>query len=97
MADEAVLKAKKTAILVIHGIGEQNPYETLDNFARHVADYLRRACNSDLELIQKPPFGFCAEIWRSTDAFNWVAVLAEVIEVESVQVTCRIIAHDQTR
>ena len=51
MADEAVLKAKKTAILVIHGIGEQNPYETLDNFARHVADYLRRACNSDLELI----------------------------------------------
>ena len=51
MAEETVLKAKKTAILVIHGIGEQNPYETLDNFGRHVADYLRRACGSNLQLI----------------------------------------------
>ena len=35
------LRAKRTAILVIHGIGEQNPYETLDSFARGLASYLR--------------------------------------------------------
>jgi len=29
----------RTAILVIHGIGEQNPYETLDQFARGFAGY----------------------------------------------------------
>src|SRR2546422_6963529 len=29
----------RTAILVIHGIGEQNPYETLDSFARGLVRY----------------------------------------------------------
>lgn len=29
----------RTAILVIHGIGEQNPYETLDSFARGFVQY----------------------------------------------------------
>src|SRR3989442_4810556 len=29
----------RTAILVIHGIGEQNPYETLDSFARGLVQY----------------------------------------------------------
>ncbi|MCK4860027.1 MAG: hypothetical protein KAS87_05670 [Candidatus Omnitrophica bacterium] len=34
---------KKTAILVIHGIGEQEPFETLDNFVRPFADsYLKQ-------------------------------------------------------
>ena len=29
----------RTAILIIHGIGEQNPYETLDSFARGLVQY----------------------------------------------------------
>jgi hypothetical protein len=35
------LQAKRQALLIIHGIGEQNPYETLDSFARGVFHYLR--------------------------------------------------------
>jgi hypothetical protein len=35
------LRSRRTAMLVIHGIGEQNPYETLDSFARGVFQYLR--------------------------------------------------------
>jgi hypothetical protein len=35
-------KAAKTAILVIHGIGEQNPYETLDSFAQGFALYFNK-------------------------------------------------------
>lgn len=31
----------KTAILVIHGIGQQDPFETLDSFARGLVDYFR--------------------------------------------------------
>ncbi len=31
----------KTAFLVIHGIGEQNPFETLDSFSRGMIDYLK--------------------------------------------------------
>ncbi len=30
----------RTAFLVIHGIGEQNPFDTLDDFARGLTDYL---------------------------------------------------------
>lgn len=33
--------AGKTAFLVIHGIGSQNPYETMDAFARGFSDYFR--------------------------------------------------------
>lgn len=32
---------KKTAFLVVHGIGEQNPYETLDSFVRNFWDLLK--------------------------------------------------------
>ena len=35
------LQAKRQALLIIHGIGEQNPYETLDSFARGVFRYLK--------------------------------------------------------
>lgn len=35
------LRNQKTAMLVVHGIGEQNPYETLDSFARGVLSFLR--------------------------------------------------------
>lgn len=35
------LRSRRIAMLVIHGIGEQNPYETLDSFARGVFRYLR--------------------------------------------------------
>src|SRR5881394_527000 len=37
----ATLSHKNTAILVIHGIGQQNPYETLDQFARNLTRYLK--------------------------------------------------------
>src|SRR5207249_6786816 len=36
-----ILQSARTAILVIHGIGEQNPYETLDQFARNLMRYLK--------------------------------------------------------
>jgi len=36
-----VLKWARTAMLIIHGIGQQNPYETLDQFARNLTRYLR--------------------------------------------------------
>jgi hypothetical protein len=34
------LAKQRTAILVVHGIGEQNPYETLDQFGRNLMRYL---------------------------------------------------------
>ena len=34
------LRSARQAMLIIHGIGEQNPYETLDSFARGVFSYL---------------------------------------------------------
>ncbi len=34
-------KVGRTAILVIHGIGQQDPYETLDSFGRGFVDYFR--------------------------------------------------------
>ena len=36
-----ILQSARTAILVIHGIGEQDPYETLDQFARNLTRYLK--------------------------------------------------------
>jgi len=38
---QRILQRARTAILVIHGIGEQNPYETLDQFARNLTRYLK--------------------------------------------------------
>ncbi|MGC1484449.1 MAG: hypothetical protein WA789_11700 [Candidatus Acidiferrum sp.] len=35
------LRSHRSALLVVHGIGEQNPYETLDSFARGLFTYLR--------------------------------------------------------
>ena len=35
-------KAERTAILVIHGVGQQDPYETLDSFASGLATYFRK-------------------------------------------------------
>ncbi len=37
------LRSARQALLVIHGIGEQNPYETLDSFSRGVLNYLSQA------------------------------------------------------
>lgn len=37
------LRSARQAVLVIHGIGEQNPYETLDSFARGLFTYLSRS------------------------------------------------------
>lgn len=44
------LKSDKTAILVIHGIGQQNPYETIDQFSRGVFDYLKEKGHSGATL-----------------------------------------------
>jgi len=40
------LRSDEIAILVIHGIGEQNPYETLDSFARGIFRFLKHTCQS---------------------------------------------------
>ena len=32
---------KNTAILIIHGIGDQNPYESLDDFVRGFFDHFK--------------------------------------------------------
>jgi len=37
------LRSARQAMLVIHGIGEQNPYETLDSFARGIFTHLTRS------------------------------------------------------
>lgn len=34
---EYPLRDRRIAMLVIHGIGQQNPYETLDSFARRLS------------------------------------------------------------
>jgi hypothetical protein len=48
----ALLDAKN-ALLVIHGIGEQNPYEALDGFARGLFAYLRDKCKLNVRLLAK--------------------------------------------
>ena len=44
------LRSAKQALLIIHGIGEQNPYETLDGFARGVFTYLRDTLHLNAKL-----------------------------------------------
>ena len=44
------LRSAKQALLIIHGIGEQNPYETLDSFARGVFSYLRDTLHLNAKL-----------------------------------------------
>lgn len=41
MDNKAEFPKDRTTFLVIHGIGEQNPFETLDSFSRGMIDYLR--------------------------------------------------------
>jgi len=38
---QSEIRSNAAAILVIHGIGEQNPYETLDSFARGLAEQFK--------------------------------------------------------
>jgi len=45
------LRAKRTAMLVMHGIGEHNPYETLDSVARNLARYLRDEWGLTLTIV----------------------------------------------
>ena len=49
----------KTCFLVIHGIGEQNPFETLDSFARGFVSYFQS---------QKVPFTLTHELRSCNDA-----------------------------
>ena len=46
----------RTAFLVIHGIGEQNPFETLDSFARGVISHLKsedKAFDASHQIIER--------------------------------------------
>lgn len=47
------LQSNQTAVLVIHGIGEQNPYETVDSFARGLFLFLSTQCRMDVRLQPK--------------------------------------------
>jgi len=42
MNPDQIKQTPKIAILVIHGIGQQNPFETLDQFGRGLFEYLGR-------------------------------------------------------
>jgi hypothetical protein len=44
------LRRRRQALLIIHGIGEQNPYETLDSFARGVFSYLSQTLHLNAKL-----------------------------------------------
>ena len=44
------LRSSRTAIQVIHGVGEQAPYETLDSFTRGIFAYFQRRCGKDVSL-----------------------------------------------
>jgi len=44
------LRYGRTGILVIHGIGEQNPYQTIDHFARGLFRYLVNVCGRKARL-----------------------------------------------
>ena len=54
------LRAARQALLVIHGIGEQNPYETLDSFARGVFTYLYDTRHLNAKLC---PIEFAHKDW----------------------------------
>jgi hypothetical protein len=54
------LRSSRQALLVIHGIGEQNPYETLDSFARGVFTYLAHAKGLNAKLC---PIQIAHEDW----------------------------------
>lgn len=44
------LRSDRQAMLIIHGIGEQNPYETLDSFARGVFTHFTQTCGMNAKL-----------------------------------------------
>lgn len=44
------LRSSRMAIQVIHGVGEQAPYETLDAFTRGIFSYFQRRCGEDVSL-----------------------------------------------
>jgi hypothetical protein len=58
---ELPLKSKRTAMLVIHGIGEQNPYETLDSFAKGVFSYLQK--RPGVRKVELSPVETALEDW----------------------------------
>lgn len=51
----------KEAILVIHGMGQQNPYETLDQFARGLIDQRERSTG---QRLQPAPLLIAHEGWN---------------------------------
>lgn len=56
--------SRSTAIIVIHGIGEQNPFETLDSFTRGYADYLN---GNEI----KPTLSHCLAPRKRKDGSAW--------------------------
>src|SRR5580692_1787267 len=54
------LRSARQALLVIHGIGEQNPYETLDSFARGIFTHLKDSRRLNARLC---PIEIAREDW----------------------------------
>ena len=54
------LRSARQALLIIHGIGEQDPYETLDSFARGVFTHLTRSRGLNAKLC---PIEIAHEDW----------------------------------
>ncbi len=76
---------KNLALIVIHGIGEQNPYETLDGFARGLDQYYRDTYHADSTLrpervdyshgprmcVHLEPPAAAASVWRRISLFEY--------------------------
>lgn len=70
------------AVLLIHGIGEQQPYETIDGFARGLADYFRR---------QQCDVGLAAKAFPHE---NWTELAVELAIRREGQEQGRITVHE---
>jgi len=79
------LKSDRTAILVIHGIGEQNPFETIDQFALGVIKYLREQCSG----LVKPAF---SKVPR--EGWTEVAVSIDVPQDDASQPAQKVVIYE---
>jgi len=57
----------KTAILVIHGIGEQNPFDTLDSFARGLKEHYReQGIELKMQHFMEPRVSSSGGVWTES-------------------------------
>ena len=85
MIENDTLKIKgKTAIIVIHGIGEQNPYETLDQFGRGLYETFTHGSTAyDFHIANRlrKPFDF--KKWFEENPLPTYALRHELIKFEN--------------